>query len=63
MLALLGRLWLGEEDFLVDIGRELPAVGRVRFLDVDDEELDAVFVLLVELLQAPGLLAEGRSGV
>lgn len=35
----------------------------MRLLDVDDEELDPVTVRPVELLQAPGLLAEGRSGV
>ena len=63
MLALVecGRLVV--DDGLIDVDRELPAVLRMGLLDVDDQELNAVLVLLVDFVQAPGLLAEGRSGV
>jgi hypothetical protein len=35
----------------------------MRFLDVDAVEVDLVPVLAVDLVQAPGLSSEGRSGV
>ena len=63
VLALLGSRRLREDDLLVDVDRKLPAVLGVGFLNIDDEELDPVPIALGDLLQAPGLLAEGRSGV
>ena len=63
VLALLGSRWLREDDLLGDVDRQLPAVLGMRFLDIDDKELDSISVALGDLLQAPGLLAEGRSGI
>jgi hypothetical protein len=33
------------------------------FLHVDDDELDPIAILLVELFETHGPIAEGRSGV
>lgn len=63
MLTLVKRHRLRELDVLLHVDVKLPTVDGMGLLDVDDEELDAVAVLAVELLQTPGLLAEGRSGV
>ena len=62
MLALLGGGRLREDDLLGDVDRYLPAVFGMRLLDIDDEELHAIPIALGDLLQAPGLLAEGWSG-
>ena len=50
-------------DVLLLVDRHLPLVGGMRLLDVDDVEINAIAVPLVDLLQAPGLETEGRSGV
>ena len=63
VLALVGSRRLREDDRLGDVNRQLPAVLGMRLLDIDDEELDSVPIALGDLLQAPGLLAEGRSGI
>ena len=63
VLALVGSRRLREDDLLGDVDRQLPAVLGMRLLDIDDIELDAIPIALGDLLQAPGLLAEGRSGI
>lgn len=61
--ALLFVLRVGEEDFLADVDGELPAVGGVGFLDVDDVEVDAIAVLAIELVEGGNLPPEGRSSI
>jgi hypothetical protein len=41
----------------------LPDVARMRLDDVDDQERNAVAVLIVELVESGNLPPEGRSGV
>ena len=41
----------------------LPSIGRMGFLDVDNEHLYLFFEFIVNIIQAPGLVAKGRSGV
>ena len=42
---------------------DLPAVGRVNFLDVNCEEIDAVTIGAVDPIEGPSLGPKGRSGV
>src|SRR5437870_6247841 len=60
MIRCLGRR---VEDLLLFVVGHLPAVRRVRFLNVDYEELHPVAILGAKLLQPARLVAEGRSGV
>ena len=40
----------GEENAILDVGVQLPQVGRVGFLDIDDVEADAIAIGVVELV-------------
>jgi hypothetical protein len=56
-------LWLFEQNPFTFIGFNLPFVNRVRFSDVDDEELDSISEASMELFQVPSLGTERGSGV
>lgn len=62
-LALGVGLRVGVNDALPLVDGELPAIARMRFLDVDDEELGAIFVLAVEIVEGGNLPPERRSSV
>ena len=49
------------DDLFVEVLRRLPAVGGVRFANIDQKELDVVLVGLKDVIQSHGLHAEGRS--
>ena len=51
------------QDIRAHIGLRLPAVGRMRFLDVHHEELHLIAVLFVHCIQGANLTPEGRSRV
>jgi hypothetical protein len=53
----------GEDDFVLDVALHLPHVARVRFENVDDEEGDAMAVLIEELVEGGNLPPERRSSV
>jgi hypothetical protein len=53
----------GEDDFVLDVALHLPHVAGVRFENVDDEEGDAVAVLIGELVEGGNLPPERRSSV
>jgi len=53
----------GEDDFVLDVALHLPNVAGVRFENVDDEEGDAVGVLIEELVEGRNLPPERRSSV
>ena len=61
--ALLERFRLGVADvvFVFFIRFHLPLVERMRFADVDGEEIGAVLVVVVDLRDVTNLAAEGRS--
>ena len=61
--SLVERGRIDDGDLLAPVVGEHPAVFRMRFADVDDEERDLVAVAVVKLLQLAQLAAEGRSGV
>ena len=52
-----------KQDSLLLIRLDLPSVSRVRFLNIDDEELYAFAKLPVKLLKVPSLGTKRRSGV
>jgi hypothetical protein len=53
----------GKDDLVADVVFHLPDVAGMGFGDVDDQELHAVFVLVVELGEGGHLPPEGRSSV
>ena len=53
----------GKYDLILDIALHLPDVAGVRFQDVDGIELNAILVLIVELVESGNLPPEGRSSV
>lgn len=57
------RIGLQHEDLFAPVGRNLPAVDRVCFADVDHHELDVALVRLVHPFQGASLAPEGRSRV
>jgi hypothetical protein len=56
-------LGLLEKDPLTFVGLDLPFVGRVRFPDVDDEELDLIAETAQERSEVPSLGTKRGSGV
>lgn len=58
-----GGFGIGVNDVLALVDGELPAVARVRFLDVDDVEIGAILVLVIEAVEGGNLPPEGRSCV
>ena len=63
MGALVLIFGVGEEHFLAQVDGQLPAIGWVSFLDIDDEEIDLIAVLAVELIESGNLPPEGRSSI
>ena len=63
MRALVLVFGVGEEHFLAQIDWQLPAICRVRLLDIDDEEIDLIAVLAVELIEGGNLPPKGRSSI
>ncbi len=53
----------GENDFVLEVAFHLPDVAWVRLGDVDDQELDAIAILLVELVECGNLPPKRWSGV
>ena len=53
----------GEDDFVLDVALHLPQVAGMRFEDVNDEEGDAVAILIKELVEGGNLPPERRSSV
>jgi hypothetical protein len=54
---------IGEDDLFADVDRHLPGVAGVRFADVDDQELGAILVLRVKIVERGNLPAKGWSSV
>ena len=42
-------------DIVIQVGEDLPTVGRMRFPDIDEVEVDAVFLAFVYFVHAPGM--------
>ncbi len=61
--ALFVTLRADDLNSLLNVVFVSPEVGGVGFLNVDDKELGAVLVLLIQPVQRGNLPAEGRSGV
>jgi len=61
--ALVEGLVLSNEHTFFDVLVDLPAVGRVYFLDVDREEIDPITIGTIDSVEGPSLGPEGRSGV
>ncbi len=59
---LVERRVLRDENVFVEVGLELPAVRRVRLGDVDEHDVGATSVALVEGLDVAGPATKGRSG-
>ena len=54
---------VGKQDLLAHVHRQLPAIGGMSFLNVDDEEIDLVAVLPVEFVEGGNLPPKGRSSI
>ena len=54
---------LRDEYAVFQILVQLPAVGRMNFLNVDREEVDAILIGAVDPIEGPSLGPERRSGV
>lgn len=59
--ALLDRFWLHVTNIFLDVGFHLPLVSRVRFANVDGQEICVVFVVVEELYYVAHLATEGWS--
>ncbi len=53
----------GEDDLVLEIALGLPDVAGMRFDDVNNQEGDALAVLIIELVEGGNLPPEGRSSV
>ena len=51
------------KDIVIKIGEDLPTVGRMRFPDIDEVEIDPVFVVFVNLFHAPGMFTKRGSRI
>src|SRR6266851_8935876 len=56
-------LVLPEQDPFGHVTVRLPAIRRMRLLDIDHEKCDVVTVAAIDVLHTPHLGPEGRSGV
>lgn len=56
-------LRVGVNDALPLVDGELPAIARMCLLNIDNEEVGAIFVLAVEIVEGGNLPPEGRSSV
>ena len=54
---------VGEEHFLAQVDGQLPAIGGVSLLDIDDKKIDLIAVLAVELIEGGNLPPKGRSSI
>lgn len=61
--ALLEILWARKHHLVVQIVGVLPDVARVRLADIYDIESDAIFVLLVKLIEGSNLPPKRWSSV
>ena len=61
--ALIKGLMLANQHSVFDVFIDLPAVGRMNFLDVDREEVDAITIGTVDAIEGPSLGPKGRSGI
>ena len=52
-----------EQHTVFDIGRHLPQIGRMRFLNVDNVELGLVFVGIENTIELGNLPAKRRSSI
>ena len=43
------------KDIVIQVGEDLPTVDRMRFSDIDEVEVDAVFLAFVYFVHAPGM--------
>jgi hypothetical protein len=62
-IAFLFAPWTREDDIILNIALHLPNVAGVCLGDVNHQERDLIFVLLVELIEGRNLPPEGRSSV
>ncbi len=63
MRTLVLVLRIGKKHLLAQVDGQLPAIGGMRLLNVDDEEIDAVTILAVERVEGGNLPPEGRSSI
>jgi len=56
-------LRLREQDSLCFVGFDLPLVGRMRFTNIDDEEVYLIAEATMQFFQVPNLGTEGRSSI
>lgn len=54
---------LGNEDTLLDVLVDLPAIRRMNLFDVDREEINAVLIRSVDPVQGPSLGPKRGSGI
>ena len=59
--ALLKILWLGVANMILNVGFHLPFVGRMRFPDVNCQEIGVIFVVVVNFDHVADVAAKGRS--
>ncbi len=52
-----------EQNFLAFVGFDLPFIDRVRFSDIDDEELDLIDETAMKVGKVPSLGTERGSRV
>ena len=63
MGALVLVFGVGEEHFLAQVDGQLPAIGGVSLLDIDDKKIDLIAVLAVDLIEGGNLPPKGRSSI
>lgn len=63
MRTLVLVLRIGKKHLLAHVDGQLPAIGGMGLLDVDDEEIDAVTILAVERIEGGNLPPERRSSI
>jgi hypothetical protein len=55
--------WASEDNLIFDVVSHLPDITCISFGDVDGQKRDAIFVLLVELIEGGNLPPKRRSSV
>ena len=53
----------GKQHVVLDIGADLPQIGGVSLLNVDDVERDAILVSIIKAIELGNLPAKGRSSI
>jgi hypothetical protein len=59
--AFVGILRVPMKNIVIQVGEDLPTVGRMCFLDTGEVEVDAVCIGLVNFFHAPGIFTEKWS--